>query len=110
MRSKYKSWQDKRSGWSRRVIWYEGDPNDIRLKFEDPDGVQNRFYNNKDDAQRDYDCFRRGQLTVAEIAIARFRGPALCVTPNVHEAVCVSCRRPFRPIPDIALKCPYCKD
>ena len=35
MRSKYKSWQDKRSGWTRRIIWLQEQDVSIHLKMEE---------------------------------------------------------------------------
>lgn len=53
-----KSWQDKRSGWTRRVRWYEGET--VRLQFEDDFGRCNRFFESKADAQLAYDNFVNG--------------------------------------------------
>lgn len=69
MRSRHKSWQDGRL-FSRRVIWYQdtGGPTDIRLKFwDEPTGVHSHFYKDRAAAQRDYDAFRAGTLTVTMI-------------------------------------------
>lgn len=66
MRHPYKSWQNKRPGWTRRVIWYEDD-NSIRLKFEDEYGRCSRFYDTVDEAQVEYDEFRDGKLTTFKI-------------------------------------------
>jgi hypothetical protein len=68
MRQIHKSWQDKRSGWTRRVRWYEG-LDDIRLNFEDETGSVNRYYKTKDSAQADYDNFRQGNASVPQLRI-----------------------------------------
>ena len=53
----YKSWQDKRPGWSYRVRWYT-DGNQHRLKFETPFGWDAKWYETKEDAQAAFDKFR----------------------------------------------------
>jgi hypothetical protein len=75
MRSQVKSWDNRKelrgkggryNGWTRRVTWYEGpDPSDIRLRFEDLEGMTNRFYKTKEAAQADYDSFRNGATTAS---------------------------------------------
>lgn len=58
MRTRAKSWQDRRPGWTWRVTWYDG-ITDIRLKFEDPQGSRSVVYPNSVAAQAAYDAFRR---------------------------------------------------
>ena len=77
MRSPVKSWKNvnerrvgpRRSynGWTRRVTWYEGPPNDIRLRFEDEEGKINAYYTDKAKAQQDFDAFSRGELSTATV-------------------------------------------
>ena len=70
MRSRHKEWKNKWSGgFTRRVIWYEPgfEGETIRLKFEDEDGVINKFYTKKEDAQIDYDAFRSNTLTTSTL-------------------------------------------
>jgi hypothetical protein len=67
MRFLYKSWQDRRPRFSRRVRWYTtGCPSEpVLLKFEDANiGEASRSYA---DAQPDYDAFCQGRLTVEAI-------------------------------------------
>ncbi len=76
MRSKLKEWDNRKelrigkqktyNGWNRRVQWFQGD-NDIRLKFEDTDGIVSKFYKSKEDAQRDWESFKKGELTTQKI-------------------------------------------
>jgi hypothetical protein len=66
MRSKHKSWQNQRPGWTRRVTWYAGDA-DVRLRFEDGDGKTCRYYRTAEEAQKDYDAFRAGMLNVLSL-------------------------------------------
>jgi hypothetical protein len=71
MRFLYKLWQDRRPRFTRRVRWYQPtDPGEtIRLTFEDAaHGEASRCYATATDAQRDYDAFREGRLTVPTIA------------------------------------------
>lgn len=67
MKGVHKRWQDRRSGWTRRVRWYEGKPDDIRLKFEDADGSVSLFFTEQAQAQYCYDRFRRGDSTVQQL-------------------------------------------
>lgn len=71
MRSIDKRWQDKRPGWTRRVTWYEGNSEfqPIRLTFEDANGRGNRVYGmeEREVAQRDFDAFKTGALTVLDV-------------------------------------------
>jgi len=60
VRALHKSWQDKPSGWTRRVRWYQG-PYDIRLHFEDEVGSANEFYVEPDAATEQYQRFRNGE-------------------------------------------------
>ena len=57
MRSKIKSWQDLRSGWSFRITWYE-DGDDIRLKIETDDGVRNIYPENREEADMIWEDFK----------------------------------------------------
>ena len=57
-------WRDKRP-FTRRVRWlcasWTERDKDIRLEFEDQDGVVNRFYgDDKARAEKDYDDFKKG--------------------------------------------------
>lgn len=62
MRHLHKSWQDKRSGWTRRVRWYQYNPGfegiDIRLEFTDETGVKNEYFTDSDTAQHEFDAFK----------------------------------------------------
>lgn len=51
----HKSWQDKRSGFTRRVRWFQGDR--IRLEFITPERQSNQFFGLPDEAQTAYDKF-----------------------------------------------------
>lgn len=70
----HKSWQDKRSGWDRRVrlyhkgrpIGYEGE-NLVRLKFDDEYGSVSHYYLTAEDAQIDYDLFREGRISTLDL-------------------------------------------
>lgn len=75
MRSKLKEWdnrnelrvgkQKRYNGWNRRVQWFDnGDGTDIRLKFQDTDGIWNKFYTSKEDAQKDWDAFKKGEKSL----------------------------------------------
>lgn len=71
MRHLYKSWQNRRPGFTRRVRWYQRDKpigyageGVIRLCFEDDHGIVNMYYSEADTAQPDYDAFRDGNLSV----------------------------------------------
>lgn len=65
MRYLYKSWQDARSGWTRRVRWYQYNPGfedmDIRLEFTDETGVKNEYFTSAADAQKEFDSFKTGE-------------------------------------------------
>lgn len=65
MRWLLKSWQSDRplKPDSKRVRWYDSE-NDIRLVFEDKFGKTERFYDNRDEAQLDWEAFIDGKLTV----------------------------------------------
>lgn len=63
MRSKHKSWQNARHGWTRRIIWFEEKDVSIRLKMEDADyGIHNMFfsYDQKVIAQSVFNFFKDG--------------------------------------------------
>ena len=66
MRTRHKSWQNQRPGWTRRVIWYNPQTNSeqsIRLKFEDEHGSYNLYFGNAEKAQAAFDAFREGKST-----------------------------------------------
>lgn len=63
MRVFHKSWQNEKSGWSRRVRWFRGGEGEsIRLNFIDELGEVNLFFDNEEEAQRWYDDFKRGTV------------------------------------------------
>ncbi len=72
-RSLVKSWDNRNqcrkgmryAGWTRRMRWYED--SDIRICYEDQDGEQNLIYNFIEDAQKDWDDFKKGILTTLEL-------------------------------------------
>lgn len=66
MRHLYKSWQDKRPGWTRRVRWYkpELETEKIRLKFEDETGVKHEHFTNVEDAQKAFEAFKTSKRTL----------------------------------------------
>ena len=69
MRTKYKSWQNRRPGWTRRVTSYRRDDEsggwtDVRLCFEDESGKVNRYYSNLESSQVAFDAFRNGEMDV----------------------------------------------
>lgn len=75
-RAYLKGWQDKRPGWTRRVRWLEG-MYSIRLEFTDPTGKCSLIYNKTvefGDANRDYEAFIRGELSVDDILAERYDG------------------------------------
>jgi hypothetical protein len=65
-----KSWQNQRPGWTRRVRWLEGAA-DIRLVFEDPDGIISLYFDGSksgvEEAQGMFDRFREGLVNVKEL-------------------------------------------
>lgn len=71
-RSLHKSWDNREErrergrykGWTRRVRWYES-TTDIRLCFEDPDGVVSKIYKDHPSAEHDWTMFKKGK-TVQE--------------------------------------------
>lgn len=59
MRGRHKDWRNGPGGkWTARIIWYEGEPTDIRLKLETPTGVINKFYKDQAEAQKVWDDFK----------------------------------------------------
>lgn len=70
MRNLHKSWKDKPYNFTRRMRWYVG-PVDIRIAFEDQDGGQNKFYDNQEAAQKDWDAFKKNELTVTMLRRSR---------------------------------------
>jgi len=69
MKSKHKSWQDKRSGWTRRIVWLQEEGKDIHLKMEEANwGIHHLFFSwdRKESAQEIYDMFRNGK-TILDI-------------------------------------------
>lgn len=72
MRTKLKSWQNKRHGWTRRVRWYEGPTHGtsapFRLNFEDEEGSFNALYTVEEEAQAAYDQFRKTDVSAAVVA------------------------------------------
>jgi hypothetical protein len=60
MRALHKAWQDKRPGWTRRVRWFQGTGEDIRLEFTDEERKVNVFFDSPEEAQRWFDSFVQG--------------------------------------------------
>ena len=72
----HKSWQDKRSGWTRRVTWFYitgRHSTSTRLKFEERDPATEkrnkawRIYESEDEATKDWESFKAGELTYDKI-------------------------------------------
>lgn len=66
-------WSDKKP-FTRRLRWYcagwsdENRKLDIRIKFDDSEGTQNRFYGNDVvSAEKDWNDFKAGILTTRDI-------------------------------------------
>lgn len=81
MRSRIKEWDNRKerringryNGWTRRVIWYEGDclgtgGPDIRLAFEDEEGKFNSYFTDMRKAQKAYDAFRNDGVSAMTAA------------------------------------------
>ena len=56
------------AGWDRRVRWYLNPvTNIVKLVFEDEVGEQRWHYDDRDEAQNDWEAFKTGTLTVTHI-------------------------------------------
>lgn len=70
MHKLHKSWQNRRSAFTKRVCWYEPVQvtESIRLTFFDVCfGEIDSYYHDEAIAQRDYDAFRLGKLSARQI-------------------------------------------
>jgi hypothetical protein len=71
-RWRHKEWKDNKGPkgvwkqFTRRVIWFQG-ADDIRLNFSDTEGATNFIYIDAVVAQQDFDAFKAGTLSVADI-------------------------------------------
>lgn len=52
-----KEWKNKRSGYSRRARWYDNDQRSFRIDLEDEFYQVNRFFTEREEAQKLYDAF-----------------------------------------------------
>ena len=65
MRSKIKMWRNGKGGqigavgeWDARITWYEGSNDDIRLKMDTVDGVQNVYPKSREEADLLWEDFK----------------------------------------------------